>query len=93
MADMQSIYHQQLQKISKQMIQEHNALMNLAHTLAAIAEQPRNGDWVVEKLEEAGVPIGGEEGYLCFCGHFNTDNDMCNHSPDDEEEWREENEQ
>jgi hypothetical protein len=40
MADMQSIYHQQLQKISKQMIQEHNALMNLAHTLAAIAEQP-----------------------------------------------------
>ena len=33
----------------------------LKHTLEAIAEQPRNGDWVVEKLEEAGVPIGGEE--------------------------------
>ena len=30
-------------------------------------------------------------GYLCFCGHFNTDDDMCNHSPDDEEEWRNEN--
>jgi len=33
----------------------------LKNTLEAIAEQPRNGDWVVEKLEEAGVPIGGEE--------------------------------
>ena len=33
----------------------------LKHTLEAIAEQPRNGDWVVEKLEEAGVAIGGEE--------------------------------
>ena len=30
-----------------------------------------------------------DEGYLCFCGKFNTDDDMCNHSPDDEEEWRE----
>ena len=37
------------------------ALEALSHTLAAIAEQPRNGDWVVEKLEEAGVPIGGKE--------------------------------
>jgi len=36
-------------------------LSALKHTLEAIAEQPRNGDWVVEKLEEAGVPIGGEE--------------------------------
>ena len=36
-------------------------LAALKHTLEAIAEQPRNGDWVVEKLEEAGVPIGGEE--------------------------------
>jgi len=36
-------------------------LAALKHTLEAIAEQPRNSDWVVEKLEEAGVPIGGEE--------------------------------
>jgi len=32
----------------------------LKNTLEAIAEQPRNGDWVVDKLEEAGVPIRGE---------------------------------
>ena len=50
-----------IRKIAMQLIEAHNVLMNLAHTLAAIAEQPRNGDWVVEKLEEAGVPIGGEE--------------------------------
>tara|TARA_R100001510_G_scaffold19994_1_gene17431 strand:- start:5459 stop:5629 length:171 start_codon:yes stop_codon:yes gene_type:complete len=48
-------------KIGMQLIKAHNVLMSLSHTLAAIAEQPRNGDWVVEKLEEAGVPIGGEE--------------------------------
>ena len=50
-----------IRKIAMQLIEAHNVLMNLAHTLAAIAEQPRNGDWVVEKIEEAGVPIGGEE--------------------------------
>ena len=48
-------------KIAIQLIEAHNVLMNLSRTLEAIAEQPRNGDWVVEKLEEAGVPIGGEE--------------------------------
>ena len=41
--------------------QARKMLEGLQHTLQAIAEQPRNGDWVVEKLEEAGVPIGGEE--------------------------------
>jgi len=79
-----------IRRMARELRHATHALEALSHTLAAIAEQPRNGDWVVEKLEEAGVP--SEEGYLCFCGHFNTDNDMCNHSPDDEEEWREENE-
>lgn len=49
-----------------------------------------NIEWIMEGFAEILEVI--DAGYLCFCGKFNTDNDMCNHSPDDEEEWREENE-
>tara|TARA_R100000315_G_C5229404_1_gene140317 strand:+ start:323 stop:493 length:171 start_codon:yes stop_codon:yes gene_type:complete len=50
-----------IRKMAKQLRKARQMLMGAYHTLEAIAEQPRNGDWVVEKLEEAGVPIGGEE--------------------------------
>tara|TARA_R100000664_G_scaffold34173_1_gene54641 strand:- start:6152 stop:6424 length:273 start_codon:yes stop_codon:yes gene_type:complete len=48
-----------------------------------------NIEWIMEGFVEILEAI--DAGYLCFCGKFNTDDDMCNHSPDDEEEWREEN--
>ncbi|MDB4345476.1 hypothetical protein OAA43_00210 [bacterium] len=50
-----------IRRMARELRHAMHALEALSHTLAAIAEQPRNGDWVVEKLEEAGVPIGGEE--------------------------------
>jgi len=50
-----------IRRMARDLRHATHALEALSHTLAAIAEQPRNGDWVVEKLEEAGVPIGGEE--------------------------------
>ena len=49
-----------------------------------------NSDWLVQGYAHILEIL--DVGYLCFCGKFNTDDDMCNHSPDDEEEWREENE-
>ena len=49
-----------------------------------------NIEWIMQGFAKILEAI--DEGYLCFCGKFNTDNDMCNHSPEDEEEWREENE-
>jgi len=48
-----------------------------------------NVEWILHGFAEILEAI--DAGYLCFCGKFNTDDDMCNHSPDDEEEWREEN--
>jgi len=50
-----------IRRMAKDLRHATHALEALSHTLMAIAEQPRNGDWVVEKLEEAGVPIRGEE--------------------------------
>tara|TARA_R100000084_G_scaffold108574_1_gene71586 strand:- start:2871 stop:3059 length:189 start_codon:yes stop_codon:yes gene_type:complete len=47
--------------MATQLRKTRQLLMGYAHTLEAIAEQPRNGDWVVEKLEEAGIEIEGEE--------------------------------
>ena len=49
-----------------------------------------NIEWIMQGFAKILEAI--DEGYLCFCGKFNTDDDMCNHSPDDEEEWRNENE-
>lgn len=46
-----------------------------------------NIGWIMHGFAEILEAI--DAGYTCFCGHFNTDNDMCNHSPEDEEEWRE----
>ena len=50
-----------IRKMAKQLRKARQMLMGAYHTLEAIAEQPRNGDWVVEKLEEAGIEIEGEE--------------------------------
>tara|TARA_R100000406_G_scaffold47067_1_gene31785 strand:- start:8245 stop:8418 length:174 start_codon:yes stop_codon:yes gene_type:complete len=48
--------------MATQLRKTRQMLMGFAHTLEAIAEQPRNGDWVVEKLREAGIEdIAGEE--------------------------------
>lgn len=48
--------------MATQLRKARELLMGYAHTLEAIAEQPRNGDWVVEKLREAGIEgIAGEE--------------------------------
>ena len=50
-----------IRRMARDLRQLTREMERLGYTLMAIAEQPRNGDWVVEKLEEAGVPIGGEE--------------------------------
>lgn len=48
--------------MATQLRKTRQLLMGYAHTLEAIAEQPRNGDWVIEKLREAGIEdIAGEE--------------------------------
>jgi len=50
-----------------------------------------NSDWLVQGFVDILEIL--EVGYMCFCGKFNIyEGDMCNHSPDDEEEWRNENE-
>ena len=40
-----------------------------------------NIEWVMQGFTDILEIL--EVGYKCFCGYFNTDNDMCNHSPDD----------
>ena len=49
-----------------------------------------NIEWIMEGFAEILEAI--DAGYLCFCGKFNTDDDMCNDSRDDEEELQEEHE-
>ena len=50
-----------IRKMAKQLRKARQMLMGAYHTLEAIAEQPRNGDWVEAKLAEAGIEIEGEE--------------------------------